>query len=186
MFFFMGTYVTQSGFLSNALTQGKGINPVLAGLVASSLSISFVMGTIIGPIISDNVGLIRPFLTPTAILAAIGSYLAWIIPFGSLTWILLIITGIMLGTSVPLIMSLPMLLPEIGPVYAGSAGGIISTLQMAGAFFISSYVILPLAGSNMDQVFLYIGFGYLIFGLVSLLLPELGLKARTGNSKRPR
>ncbi|MDR3600536.1 MAG: MFS transporter [Desulfosporosinus sp.] len=186
MFFYMGTYVTQSGFLSNALTQGKGITQVMAGLVASSLTISFIIGTIIGPIISDKVGLIKPFLIPTAIIAAICSYLAWIIPFGTLTWILLIIAGVMLGTSVPLIMSLPMMLPDIGPAYAGSAGGVISTLQMAGAFVISSYVILPLAGKNMDQVFMYIGLGYLVFGLILILLPELGRKAKKVNLKIPR
>jgi len=178
MFFYMGTYVTQSGFLTNSLTEGKGVSQVMAGLVASSLTISFILGTIIGPIISDKVGLMKPFLAPTAIIAALCSYLAWLVPFGPLTWILLLITGIMLGTSVPLIMSLPMLLPEIGPVYAGSAGGVISTLQMAGAFVISSYIILPLAGKNMDHVFMYIGLGYLVFGLSLLLLPELGRKAK--------
>lgn len=183
MLFLMGTYVTQSGFLPNALTEAKGIDPVLAGLVASCFTLAFVAGTVIGPIISNRVGLIRPFLAPAAFLAAIAAYLAWTVSFGSFTWVLLIITGFLLGVSVPLIMSLPMLLPEIGPVYAGSAGGIISTLQMAGAFFISSYVILPLAGSNVDRVFLYISIGYLIYGAITLLLPELGSKARAKNSK---
>ena len=67
-------------------------------------------------------------------------------------------------------MSLRIILPEIGPVSAGSAGGVISTLQTAEAFVISSYIILPLAGKNTDQVFMYIGLGYLVFGLFLLLL----------------
>jgi NNP family nitrate/nitrite transporter-like MFS transporter len=173
-----GTYVTHSGYLSNALTLARAIDPVLAGLVASSFTLAFIVGTVAGPIISDKVGLIRPFLAPTAIFGAVVSYLAWVVPFGPLTWILLIITGVLLGTSIPLVMSLPMLLPEIGPVYAGTAGGLISTFQMAGAFFISSYIILPLAGSNVHQVFVYIGLGYLIYGIILLMLPELGLKKR--------
>ena len=37
--------------------------------------------------------------------------------------------------------------------------------------------MLP-AGSNVNQVFLYISVGYLLFGVVLLLIPELGLKAR--------
>ncbi|HWR08793.1 MFS transporter [Sporomusa sp.] len=178
MFFYMGTFVTQSGYLSTALTQAKGINPVLAGLVASFLSLAIMAGAIIGPMISARVGLIRPFLAPTVILGAITSYLAWIVPFGSLTWILLIVTGILLGVSIPLVMSLPISLPEIGPVYAGSAGGLISMLQMAGAFILSSYVIIPLAGPDVDQVFLYISIGYLIYGAILLLLPELGLAGK--------
>lgn len=183
MFFMMGTFVTQSGFLPNALTQAKGVDPVPAGLVASSLTLAMVAGMVIGPIISNKAGLMKPFLAPMAFLAAVTAYLAWIIPFSALTTVLLIINGFLLGAAVPLVMSLPMFLPEIGPVYAGSAGGIISTLQMAGAFILSSYIIMPLAGANIDRVFLYIGLGYLIFALITILLPELGSKARAKNSE---
>jgi NNP family nitrate/nitrite transporter-like MFS transporter len=178
MLFFMGSWVAQTGNLPNALAQSKGVSPVLAGLTASSLSLALIAGTIIGPMLAQKLGLIRPLLTPTAILAAAGSFLAWIVPFGVPTWILLILTGFLLGSSVPLVMSLPMLLPDLGPAYAGSAGGIISTFQMAGAFVIPSYVIMLLAGSNANQVFLYISAGYLFFGAVLLLIPELGLRAR--------
>ena len=160
--FFMGSWVAQTGNLPNALVLSKGFGPALAGLAASSLSLALIAGTIIGPIFSQRLGLIKPLLTPTAIIAAICSYLAWIVPSGAPTWILLIITGFLLGVSVPLIMSLPILLPEIGPVYAGSAGGILSTFQMTGAFVVPSYVIIPLAGSSINQVFLYISAGYLV------------------------
>ncbi|MDQ7096568.1 MFS transporter [Desulfosporosinus sp. PR] len=181
IFFMMGTYVTQSGFLSNALVQAKGINPVQAGLVASSLTLAFIVGGLLGPIISHKTGLIRPFLAPTAILCALSSYLAWNVPFGPLTTVFLILAGLFIGMTPPLILSLPMSLPEIGPVYAGSAGGILSTFQMAGAFFISSYVIIPLAGPDINKVFLYIAAGYFIYGIVMLFLPELGAKAKKKN-----
>ena len=183
MLFFMGSWVAQTGNLPNALAQSKGISPVLAGLTASSLSLALIVGTIVGPLLAQKLGLIRPLLAPTAILGAIGSYLAWIVPFGALTWTLLILAGFFLGAAVPLIMSLPMLLPELGPVYAGSAGGIISMFQMVGAFVVPSYVIMLLAGSNVNQVFLYISVGYLLFGAVLLFIPELGLKARPARSE---
>jgi NNP family nitrate/nitrite transporter-like MFS transporter len=177
MLFFMGSWVTQTGTLPNALAQSKGISPVLAGLTASSLSLALIAGTLIGPMLAQRLGLLRPLLTPAAILAAAGSYLAWTVPFGAPTWVLLILTGFLLGSVVPLVMSLPMLV-DLGPTYAGSAGGIISTFQMAGAFLIPSYVIMPLAGANANQVFLYLSAGYLLLGVVLLLIPELGLKAR--------
>lgn len=179
MFFMMGTMVTHTGFLSNALTEAKGVEPVLAGLVASSLTLAGITGMVFGPIISNKVGLIKPFLAPAACLGAIMAYLSWVVPFGPFTWIFLMLTGFLINVPVPLIMSLPMMLPEIGPIYAGSAGGIISTFQMTGAFIISSYVILPLAGPNIDHVFLYVSIGYFIFGLITLLLPELGVKAKS-------
>jgi NNP family nitrate/nitrite transporter-like MFS transporter len=74
-------------------------------------------------------------------------------------------------------MSLPILLPKIGPAFAGSAGVVIGSFQMAGAFVISSYVIIPLAGASLGRVFLYIGLGYLAFALAAVLLPELGRRA---------
>jgi NNP family nitrate/nitrite transporter-like MFS transporter len=177
MLFYMGSMVAQTGNLPNAFAQAKGIGPVLAGLTASSLSLAFIVGTVIGPLLAQKLGLLRPLLTPTAVLAAIASYLAWIVPFGALTWMLLILTGFLLGTVVPLVMSLPMLLPELGPVYAGSAGGIISMFQMGGAFVVPSYVIVLLAGSNVNQVFLCVSVGYLLFGVFLLFIPELGAKA---------
>ncbi len=183
MFFFMGTFVTQNGFLTNALSEGKGMGPETAGLIASALSLAFIAGTIVGPIISTKAGFMKPFLAPAALLAAISSYLAWVLPLGPLTVLVLIVAGLALGTSVPLVMSLPVLLPEIGPAFAGSAGGVISTFQMAGAFFISSYIILPLAGGSLDRVFLYIGLGYFIFALVTSLIPELGRKALAGRER---
>ncbi len=181
MFFFMGTFVTQNGFLANALIKGKGVEAVAAGFVASALSVSFIVGTIVGPTLAERAGSTRLFLAPAAVLAAAASYLAWLLPFGPLTWLLLVVAGLALGTAVPLVMSLPMLLPEIGPAFAGSAGGVISSFQMAGAFVISSYVIIPLAGGSLDRVFLYIGLGYLVFALAAALLPELGRRARAKN-----
>jgi hypothetical protein len=60
LFFMISTFVTQSGFLPNALTQGKGIDPVSAGLVASSLTFASIAGMVIVPMVSNKVGLIRP------------------------------------------------------------------------------------------------------------------------------
>lgn len=178
MFFMMGTYVTQSGFMSNALIEGKGLEPSMAGLVASAMTFAFVAGGVLGPIIAARIGRNRFFLGPAAILCGVCAYLSWAVPLGGATLALLIATGFLLGSSVPLVMNLPMSLPEIGPVYAGSAGGIISTFQMAGAFFVSSYIIIPLAGSDTNALFLYISIFYVIFGVLGLFLPELGARAK--------
>jgi NNP family nitrate/nitrite transporter-like MFS transporter len=170
MFFFMGSYVTHSGFLSNALTESKGISPVTAGLTASVLSLSLIAGTVIVPLIYAKTGSSKPFLTIPAIIAAILAYASWVIPFSSLTIVLLALNGFVLGSVAPIFMSLPMSLHEIGSVYAGSAGGIISTMQMAGAFFLSSYIIMPIAGASADHVFLFCAFGYLALSMVTVFV----------------
>ncbi|MDR3585930.1 MAG: MFS transporter [Desulfosporosinus sp.] len=63
-----------SAFFSSL--KGAFMTSAVIILVASSLTISFIIGTIIGPIISEKVGLMKPFLAPIAIIAAICSYLA--------------------------------------------------------------------------------------------------------------
>lgn len=75
-------------------------------------------------------------------------------------------------------MAFPMLLPEIGPAYAETAGGMIATLQLLGAFIIPAFIITPLAGTNFSMLFGLSSLFYALLGVVSLFLPELGAKAR--------
>lgn len=92
--------------------------------------------------------------------------------------VLLAVLGIMSGMCASLLIAFPMLLPEIGPVYAGSAGGIICTLQVIGAVFIPSFVIAPLAGQNYNLFFTLGSLCFFLVSVVVLLLPELGTKLR--------
>lgn len=105
-------------------------------------------------------------------------YAAWIVPTGAVMWVTLFVLGIFMGISSPLLMTFPMLLPEIGPAYAGTAGGMIATLQLLGAFIIPAFIITPLAGSNFSMLFGLSSLFFLLLGVVSLFLPELGSKAR--------
>ena len=51
-------------------------------------------------------------------------------------------------------MSLPVMFPEIGPKYAGTAGGLAVTLELLGAVIIPTYIIVPLGGGNVFQLLL--------------------------------
>lgn len=184
LMFFMGANMTFSGFLPNALNGARGIDPVTAGVMASVVTFGTILGSLVGPAVSDRIGLIKPFLAPVAILGAVIMYLSWAMT-GTMTWILLAILGILLGMSPPLLMAFPMLLPEIGPVYAGTAGGIMATLQLIGAFFIPSFIIAPIAGQNFTVLFALGSASCLIFGLITLLLPELGAKSRSKTMQSP-
>jgi len=178
LMFFMGSNMAFSGFLPNALNAVRGVDPVTAGLLASIVTIGTMLGAIVGPAMSDRVGRIKPFLAPVCILGAITMYVAWIVPTGAIMWATLFSLGILMGISSPLLMAFPMLLPEIGPAYAGTAGGMIATLQLLGAFIIPAFIITPLAGSNFSLLFSLSSLFFLLLGVVSLFLPELGAKAR--------
>ncbi|CEP67913.1 Major facilitator superfamily [Moorella glycerini] len=177
MMFLMGAAMTFSGFLPNALHEVRGVNPVAAGFITSFVTLGTIIGSIVGPAISDRIGKIKPLLIPAALLAPIALYTSWILSqIGSMV-ILLATNGILAGATLPLLMSFPMRLPEIGPIYAGSAGGIIATLQLIGAVFIPSFLIAPLAGQNYSMLFALSSLCGLIGGIVTLFLPEAGAKA---------
>ena len=177
LMFFMGANIAFVGFLPDALGHVHGISPVQAGIMSAMVPIGIILGNIVGPIMSERVGRIKPFLAPIAFIGAIVMYLSWITP-GIGIWVMLFTAGFFLGVSAPLLMSFPMLLPEIGPVYAGSAGGIIATLQLTGGFFIPSFIIAPIAGHNFTLLFALASLSLILMGVISLFLPELGAKAK--------
>ncbi|GAB4269744.1 MFS transporter [Thermincola ferriacetica] len=178
LMFFMGSSMVFSGFLPNALNKVHGMSPVTAGFMASIVTFGTIVGSILGPVMSDRIGKIKPFLAPVAVLGAIAGYSSWLVAQGADMVALLALLGIFSGICTPLLMAFPMLLPEIGPAYAGSAGGIIGTLQVVGAVFIPSFIIAPLAGQNYNMLFALGSLSFLMMGVVALFLPELGAKAR--------
>ena len=60
--------------------------------------------------------------------------------------------------------SLPVQFEEIGPVYAGTAGGMLTTIQVLGAIFLPSYVFAGIAGSDLSIMFLLGGASMLVAG----------------------
>lgn len=183
LMFFMGCNMVYAGFLPMALTDVKGINPSAAGLMAAMITVGTIFGNLAGPALSDRLGKMKPFLGPVALAGALAGYLAWIAPDGIAIWILLALFGFLAGISSPLLMAFPMLLPEIGPVYAGSAGGIIGTLQVVGAVGIPSFIIAPIAGENYGLMFALGSLSLALLAIVALFLPELGSKAQGGRDK---
>jgi NNP family nitrate/nitrite transporter-like MFS transporter len=67
-------------------------------------------------------------------------------------------------------------------VYAGSAGGIISTLQVLGG--VALPIITPLAGSNPTVLFSLAALCFALILIPALFLPELGSKALASRAIR--
>ena len=98
-------------------------------------------------------------------------------PVGPLLGICMGVTGFMIGGMQPVLIAFPILLEEIGPVYAGTAGGFVSTMQLLGAVLVPSCVAAPLAGENMTALFGIGGVFMLLSFLLAMKLPELGRRA---------
>ena len=72
----------------------------------------------------------------------------------------------------PLTLPLPLRLPEIGPTYAATAGGMVTTLEMLAASFLPSQVFIPLSGGNMKLFFIMNGILFAIAFLAVAILPN--------------
>lgn len=177
MMLFMGFQMTYASFLPTALASAKGISAVQAGMIASLFTLGGFAGNILGPTISSRFGAVKPVVIVMAILGGAVSYLGWIIGQTAVMSIGFIIGGFGIGACVPMLMSYPAMLPEVGPLYAGSAGGIISTMQMAGAFILPSFVITPISGGDFNIMFMLGSASGALIALTVLFLPELGRKA---------
>ena len=182
-FFVMGSMMTFTGFLPNVLGDMPGISRRLAGFWGSLPNLGGIFGSFLGPLICRKLGVMKPYLVVVSLLGAAVTFWSWQMPIGPASFISLMLAGCLQSAILPLILSLPVLLPEIGPAYAGSAGGIITTLQVLGGIVVPTYVITRLAGSNSTILF---GLAALCCALIivpALFLPELGSKALASRAK---
>jgi NNP family nitrate/nitrite transporter-like MFS transporter len=176
-FFIMGAMMTFTDFLPNVLKDLRGISPVKAGVYGSLPNFGGIFGSFLGPVICKRLGVMKPYVIVVSLLGAVAAFWSWQLPVGPAIVVSLIVAGFLLSAILPLMLSMPMLLPEIGSVYAGSAGGIISTLQVLGAVLVPTSIITPLAGLNGNLLF---GLAAICFALIlipALFLPELGSRA---------
>lgn len=183
LFFMMGSGMTFADFLPNVLHTARGVDPVKAGYYGSLATLGGVFGAFFGPLICKRMGVMRTYLIIVGVLGAVSTYWSWQLPIGPPLVTGLLLAGFMGSAVTPLMLSLPMLLPEIGPVYAGSAGGIISTMHVLGAVLIPTFVITPLAGADAGILFGLAAVCFVLIILPVLFLPELGAKALAARAR---
>ncbi|UYO64343.1 MFS transporter [Acetobacterium wieringae] len=164
--------VAISSFLPTALV-GRAIDPVTAGFYASIMTLGSLVGCLTSPIIVSKVGKMKPVMLVLGVIATVGGALFWSAPEGIMLGAGLFVFGAALSGLMPLLMSIPIQLPEIGPEYAGTAGGFTGTLQLLGAVVIPTYIITPIAGPNMNVFFILAGVCMAVTSVLVLFLPEL-------------
>jgi NNP family nitrate/nitrite transporter-like MFS transporter len=177
LFFIMGTIMTFSSFLPNVLRDLLSIGEKKANWYGSLPTFGGIFGCFLGPMICNRMGVMKRYLIIVGLLGAAATFWSWQLPIGTSIAVALIAAGFIQYSVQPLISSLPMLLPEIGPVYAGSAGGIIATIQVLGAVVLPTFVITPLAGSSVKMLFGLAALSMAFIILPVLFMPELGTRA---------
>lgn len=169
----MGSSVSLSSFLPLALNVERGISATTSGIITAVITLGNFIGTVTGPMIGAKVGRMKPYIATCAIIAALGTAFAWLAPQGALMIIAMFITGFATSAIIPTLISLPFLFPEIGPRYAGTAGGFVATIQLIGAVVIPTYIVSAIAGTNYFLLFIMAGISAGITCLFALGLPEM-------------
>ncbi|MDR0585124.1 MAG: MFS transporter [Treponema sp.] len=174
LMFILGANVIIGSFLPTILAE-RGIDIVSAGMYGSAVTIGNFLGCLFIPIVASRIAN-KPVLFILAVISAAGAAFGWQAPQGIALVAALCVTGIAMGGLMPLLMSMPIQLPGIGPAYAGTAGGFTATLQLIGAVVIPTYIAGPIAGTNIKSFFAIAGICMIMVFIFGFGLPELGKK----------
>lgn len=176
--FFFAAWVGTAGNLPSALTQIKRVSPAAAGLLGIPLGFGGALGGFFVPMILNKVRSIKAWLATFVALGAALMVASLAVRFGAMTWICVAVGAFIANGLLPLTIPFPVMLTEIGSTYGGSAGGIVSLLQMAGGFFIPTFVIALVAGADQSRTFAALFALYVISAILVLVLPERGFHHR--------
>ena len=169
---YIGAFIGFSGNFPSALEHVHKITPKTAGAIASMLTWGLTIGNFFFPAISDRIGRRKIFVYFGTIVSAICFCFAWYIAPGSSTWILIFIGGIIFGSIQPILFSVLVELPEIGPECMGVASGLVGTLLNAGGFLIPLLVISPLISGQTQRDYTI---GFLVTALIIVAVAVLTL-----------
>ena len=163
-------------FIPTAL-QYRGVAPQAASLCGMCVTLGATAGCLLVPILSRRLRRVKLWLSVCGVLAAALVAFAWSLASVPLTAAALFAAGFLTSGLGPLVMAIPLQLPEIGPRYAGTAGGFVSTVQLVGNTLLPTYVITAIAGNNnYGGMFLCFGSLMLFFAVLSFFLPLKGKK----------
>lgn len=176
-FCLVGGFLAFQGFLPTMLVE-KGMTAARAGLLLGLTLVSSGVFNVVGPSLSDRLGVRKPFVWPFLLLSSVGiSLVAFFMGVPLIAVLILIAVGV--GVAIPLFRTIVLEMEGIGPLHTGSAMGLIFTLNRVGAF------ILPVVmGVVIDFSHLFWP-GFLLLGVLNLVamrlclaIKETGLRAK--------
>lgn len=176
-FCLVGGFLAFQGFLPTMLVE-KGMTAARAGLLLGLTLVSSGVFNVVGPSLSDRLGVRKPFVWPFLLLSSVGiSLVAFFMGVPLIAVLILIAVGV--GVAIPLLRTIVLEMEGIGPLHTGSAMGLIFTLNRVGAF------ILPVVmGVVIDFSHLFWP-GFLLLGVLNLVamrlclaIKETGLRAK--------
>lgn len=178
LFLILGCQVAFNTWIPSALAS-KGMSMSQAGLVSSMVSFGNLCGALLSPVIAAKIGRDKPVILLFTLICAAGYTFGWQLN-GAVCYLLFFVFGMCAAGLMPLYISMPLKFAGIGPAYAGTAIGLISTAELLGGVVIPTYIVLPLAtsaaGIDFTRYFSIIGTGWLLAFIIGILLPETAVR----------
>lgn len=173
-FLFMGTFTSFSGNFPEALEIIHNISPATAGAITALLTGGGILGNLLIPALSDRIGLRKPFIYAAVIAIPVCLFFAWYLAPSPASWVLVFLGGIGVGSLPPIVLTLPLELPEIGHEHVGGATGLIISALALGGFVIPLFVISPIMTAGTSEAY-SVGFLVSMLLIAAAIIPALFL-----------
>jgi MFS family permease len=170
--FIIGNSIAVMGILPTYLVN-KGMSENQAGVFVALSTMTSLIGMVVGPYLSDRVGLRKLFVWPFLLLSA-GNIALFPNLWGLPLYAVCMFNGFVVGCGLPQMRSIVMELPEIGPVLSGSAFGAIFTFNRIGGFVIPWLMGVVMTGFTASLGLYFIALAALIPVFLVLFLRETG------------
>ena len=169
-----------NSYMINAFVS-KGLEATQASAMATLLNLSLMIG---GFIMTGILGVVKKFNILLAI-SQIGSaafiLAGWFLPIGTVTWVCVVLGGLLFGGSLGLCVGRVPLVPmtgQFGPENIGSASGFTETIKGVISFLLP-IVVANILGTNFNGIFIVFAACCLVCVICgSVLIPELGEKGK--------
>lgn len=164
-----------NAFLAKGMTEGG------ASAITTLLNVCLMIGGILSGIIVSKVGRYNIPYIIICVGGAVLYYLAYMIPFSAMTYVLVAAGGLIVSGSIGVNMARIPLLPltkEFGPEDVGAAGGMSNTaVGICG--FLLPVIVANFVGDNYTMIFTLMAIFLVIIAIVGgVVMPELGEKGK--------
>lgn len=182
----VGAALLLNSYMVNAFI-GKGMDPGAASGITTLLNVCLLIGGILSGIVVSKVGRYNIPYIFICVGGAVLYYLAYMLPIGPLTYVLVAAGGIIVSGSIGVNMARIPLLPmtgEFAPEDVGAAGGMNNTaVGICG--FVLPVIVANFVGNNYTMIFTLMAIFLVIIAIVGgVLMPELGEKGELAQKLR--
>ena len=160
----------------------RGMSTIQGNNIAAIATIGSLCGSLFGPALIGKAKKAKPIMITVTLIAGLLIALTWFIPLGLPLTISLVLGGLFGAMTGPLMQAMPISFPEIGPKYAGSAGGLIGTVSLLFSYCIP-VIISMIAGRNFMLTFIIQGIVLMMTAIFIGILPDANAAKNSSRGK---